>query len=173
MNWGLFALAISAVLVAAWIYLLTKRQWSWPGLIASVGCLLVAAFNSAAPFRGLIDPNYIGYGFGLLHAEKGIAVSFLAGPLLLFGALSALLAVSKRTGSALWLVAAFCAMLLIILGIPAVQGMLTDPDANAIQFGEYLTIPGLLATAIYLLLLVVPFIVGLFWASRAALRADF
>jgi len=172
MNWALFALAVSAALVATWIYLTTKRNWSWPGLVASIGCLLVAAFNSAAPFRGLIDPNYVGYGFGLLHAEKGITVTLLAGPLLLFGALSALLAVSKKSGSALWLVATFCAALLVILGIPAVQGMLTSPEANAIQFGEFLTIPGLLATAIYMLLLVVPFLIGLLWAPRAAMRSD-
>lgn len=172
MNWGLFALAISTVLVAAWVYFLAKRNWSWPGLVASIGCLLVAAFNSAAPFRGLIDPDYVGYRFGLLHAEKGIEVTLLAGPLLLFGALSALLAVSKKAGSALWLVAAFCTALLVILGGPAVQGMLTDPEANAIQFGEYLTVPGLLATAIYMLVLVVPFFVGLLWAPRAAVRSD-
>ncbi len=171
MNWGLFALAVSAVLAASWIYLLTKRNWRWPGLVTSVGCLLVATFNSAAPFRGLIDPNYVGYGFGLLRADKGIEVTLLAGPLLLFGTLAALLAVSKTSGAALWLVAAFCATLLIILGIPAVDGILTDPEANAIQFGEFLTIPGLLATTIYMLLLVVPFVVGLVWAPRAATRS--
>jgi hypothetical protein len=40
------------------------------------------------------------------------------------------------------------------------------------MFGEYLTVPGLLATAIYLLLLVVPFFVGLLWAPHAAMRSD-
>jgi hypothetical protein len=169
MNWGLFALSVSALLVVPWIYLLTRREWSWPGLIVSVGSLLVAVFNSAAPFRGAIDPDYVGFGFGLLQADKGIAVSLLAGPLLLFGAISAFLAVSRTHGAALWLVAAFSAALLIILGVPIMQGMFADPEANAIQFGEYLTIPGLFASAIYLLLLV-PFIVGLLWAPRAAMR---
>lgn len=170
MNWGFFALAVSAALVAIWVFLLARRQWSWPGLVASIGCLLVAAFNSAAPFRGAIDPNYVGFGFGLLQADKGIAVTLLAGPLLLFGAISAFLAVSRTQGPALWLVAVFSAALLAILGVPAAQGMFSDPEANSIQFGEYLTIPGMLAAAIYLLLLVVPFIVGVIWGPRAAMR---
>jgi hypothetical protein len=172
MNWGLFALCVSALLVAAWIWLVARRRWAWPGLIASIGCLLVASFNSAAPFRGAIDPDYVGFGFGLLQADKGIGVTLLAGPLLVFGAASALIAVSREEGPALWLVAAFSAALLVILGVPTLETVLADPAGNKIQFGEYLTIPGLAATAINLLLLVVPFVVGLVWAPRAAMRGQ-
>lgn len=170
MNWGLFALCVSALLVAAWIWLVAKRNWAWPGLVASVGCLLVACFNSAAPFRGAIDPDYVGFGFGLLHADKGLAVTLLSGPLLLIGAASAFVAVSRREGPALWLVAAFSAAMLVISGIPTIATLLTNPDENKIQFGEYLTIPGVIATLIGVALFVIPFAVGLVWAPRAAMR---
>lgn len=138
-----------------------------PGLVASFGCLLTAAFNSVAPVRGLVDPNYVGYGFGLLQADKGIAVSLLAGVVFVAGAASALIAASKSSGRELWVVAVTCAAFLVINGLPTLGTALTDPGANVIQLGEYLIIPGLLATPILILLLVVPFAVGVVWAPRA------
>lgn len=171
MNWALFAGGVTVVLTLIWLWLVTRSNWAWPGLVASVGCLLTAALNSAAPIRGLVDPNYAGYGFGLLHADKGISVTILAGTVFLAASAAALSAVSRREGAALWLVAAVCAAMLAILAVPTIGDALADPAANAIQFGEYLTIPGLLPTAIILLLLTVPFVIGLVWAPRAALRA--
>jgi len=47
-----------------------------------------------------------------------------------------------------------------------VEGVLHDPTGNAIQFGEYLTIPGLAASALLGALLVVPFVLGVPWATR-------
>ena len=58
----------------------------------------------------------------------------------------------------------------VIIGIPTLQQSVQDPAANAIQFGEYLTIPGILATLISLLLLTLPYAVGAVWALRAANR---
>jgi hypothetical protein len=48
--------------------------------------------------------------------------------------------------------------------------MLHHPAGNAIQFGEYLTIPGLAASALLGVLLVVPFVLGAPWAARRALE---
>ena len=171
MNWGLFALAVSAALFAAWLWQLRKGQWAWPGLVASFGCLLAAAFNSAAPFRGAIDPDYVGFAFGLLQAERGLEVTLLAGSILAAGAVSALSAASRRAGPALWFVAATCAALTVVIGVPTLIDALRDPAANSIQFGEYLTIPGIVGTLILLAALTVPFAVGAVWAPRAAMRA--
>ena len=63
MNWAVFALCVSAVLVAIWLWLVFRRNWSLPGLYASLGCLIAACFNAAAPVRGVLDPNYVGYQF--------------------------------------------------------------------------------------------------------------
>lgn len=51
-------------------------------------------------------------------------------------------------------------------------GVLTDPSSHAIQFGEYLTIPGLAASALLAVLLVLPFLLGTLWASRRALAVQ-
>ena len=168
MNWALFATGVTAVLAAAWLWLAVKRRWAWPGLVASIGCLIAASLNSAAPVRGLIDPDYVGYSFGLLQSAKGIGVTLTGGPIFLASAAAALIGVSRRSGPALWLVAAVCAALLAILGVPTIRDAFADPTANTIQFGEYLTVPGLVGTGFLLLLLAVPFAIGLLWAPGAA-----
>jgi hypothetical protein len=170
MDWGMFALGVSAVLAPVWIWRLVKGGWAWPGLYASLGCLLAACFNSAAPFRGAIDPDYVGYAFGLARAEKGLAVTLIAAAIFIACAASAMIAAGRRAGPPLWVVAATCAVMAVIIGVPTVQGAISDPGANAIQFGEYLAIPGAVGTAILLLVLAIPFAVGAVWGARAAMR---
>ena len=106
MNWALFALVVIAVLTVAWIWQVVGRRWSWAGLYASLGCLIAAGFNAAAPVRGLVDPDYVGYRFGLVAADRGVEVTLLAGAIFLSCAVSALLAASRRAGPSLWIVAA-------------------------------------------------------------------
>jgi len=172
MNWGLFALAVTAVITLLWILQLRHGRWSWPGLVASIGCLITAGFNSAAPFRGAIDPDYVGYGFGLVSADRGLSVTLLAGTVFVAATASALIAVGRRAGRPLWIVAATCAAFTVIVGLSTLTTAIRDPAANVIQFGEYLTVPGLVGTAILLLLMLVPFVVGTLWATRAALRSE-
>lgn len=169
MNWAVFGLSVSAILIAAWLWQVFRRNWTWPGLYASVGCLIAACFNAAAPVRGLVDPDYVGFRFGLVAADKGIAVTLMAGAIFLFGAASALLAASRAAGRSLWAVAAYCAVMFVIVGVPTLEQAVQDPAGNAIQFGEYLTIPGMVGTAILILLLTIPYAVGAVWASSAAM----
>jgi len=168
MNWAVFALGVSAVLVALWLWLVVRRNWSWGGLYASVGCLIAACFNAAAPVRGALDPNYVGYQFGMVGSDKGLGVTLVAGSIFLASAVSAMLAASRQSGRELWIVALTSVAMFVIIGVPTLQDGIRDPAANAIQFGEYLTIPGLAGTAILLLLLTLPFAVGAVWAAKAA-----
>lgn len=48
--------------------------------------------NSAAPIRGFVDPNYVGYGFGLLRADKGLVVTLMAGSGFILSAVCAFIA---------------------------------------------------------------------------------
>lgn len=170
MNWLYFAFAIFALAIVAWLTALRRGQWAWPGLVAGIGCLVTAGLNSAAPVRGALDPNYAGYTFGLAHADKGPGVTLVAGSIWLACVVSALLAASRASGRALWIVAATCAALLVIIGWPTVQGVLADPGSNSIELGEYVTIPGLAGSAILVALVVLPFAIGLVWSARAAMR---
>jgi hypothetical protein len=169
MNWAVFALVVTGIMTATWLFMLVKSQRSATSIYVSLGFLVLAGMNSAAPIRGFVDPSYVGYGFGLLRADKGLVVTLIAGSVFILSAICAFIAARNRAGRAMWLVAATCAAFTVIQGWPWLEGVLTDPSSNAIQFGEHLTIPGLAANALLAVLLVLPFLLGAPWASRRAL----
>jgi hypothetical protein len=170
-NWAAFALGVVAVLFVGWALLLRQSARSFLSIYVSLGFLLLAGMNSAAPIRGFVDPDYVGYGFGLLRAEKGLPVTFMAGSVFLLSVVSALIAVRNRRSRAMWIVAASCAAFTVIQGWPWLSGMVSDPQSNAIQFGEYLTIPGVVGSFLIGALLVFPFVLGAPWAVRRARNA--
>jgi hypothetical protein len=159
-------------MTAIWILVLVKSRRSLMSIYVSFAFLLLAAMNLAAPIRGYFDPNYVGYGFGLLHATKGLSVTLIAGGFFLISAVSAFFAARNRHGPAMWIVAVACSAFTVIQGWPWLDGVLHDPTGNAIQFGEYLTIPGLAASALLGALLVVPFVLGAPWAARRAFARE-
>src|SRR5882724_8634380 len=139
MNWALVTLSISVVVTAIWIVVLVKSRLSLMSIYVSFAFLLLAAMNSAAPIRGYVDPNYVGYGFGLLHTTKGLSVTFMASSVFLVSAVSAFFAARNRPGPGMWIVGVVCSAFAITQGWPWLEGVLHDPAGNAIQFGEYLT----------------------------------
>lgn len=171
MRWDVLAAAVIVVLLVSWVLQVRKRQWSWVGLYVSLGCLVFAGLNAAAPFRGVIDPDYVGYTFGWLRADAGIMVTLVAGSALIASAVAAMIAVRTREGPALWFVAITCAALAILVGLPTGIDILADPSAFRIELGEYVTIPGFVASSIVLGLIALPFVVGAIWASRRARTA--
>src|SRR3712207_3234548 len=168
MNWAAFALSVVALLFVGWALVLAKSRRSFLSIYVSLGFLLLAGMNSAAPIRGFVDPNYVGYGFGLLRAEKGLPVTLIAGSVFLLALISAFIAVRNRRGSLMWVVVATSAGFTIIQGWPWLSGVVSNPSSNAIQFGEYLTIPGLIGSVLIGALLVFPFLLGIPWAARRA-----
>jgi hypothetical protein len=168
MNWAVFGLTVSGILLVVWLAVLIKSRRSIMSVYVSFAFLVLAGTNSAAPIRGFVDPDYVGYGFGLLRTGKGLPVTFMAGGVFLISAVCAFIAARNRTGPAMWLVAATCVALTVIQGWPWLDGVLTDPSSNTIQFGEYLTIPGAVGSALIAALLVLPFLLGAFWAGRRA-----
>jgi len=172
MNWALFALSNATVMTAIWIFVLIKSRRSLTSIYVSFAFLLLAIINSVAPIRGYIDRDYVGYGFGLLHASKGLSVTFVAGSVFLVSVVSGFLAARNRASPMMWILAVACSAFAVIQGWPWLEGMLHDPIGGAIQLGEYLTIPGLAANALLALLLVVPFVLGAPWAARCALGVE-
>ncbi len=168
MNWALFAFGASTVLLLCWIWTLRKAPRSSASVYVSLGFLILAGMNSAAPVRGLIDPDYVGYGFGLLHADRGLPVTLMAGGVFLASVACLIIAANNQPGPRMWLVAGVSLAFLAVMGWPWLQGVLADPSKNAVQFGEYLTIPGALASVLVGLLLVGPFLVGVPWAAKRA-----
>jgi hypothetical protein len=130
--------------------------------------LVVAGIGSAAPIRGYVDPDYVGFGLGFVQAGQGIDTAVVAGAIWIACVTSAFIAARNRPGPALWLVVLTSAFFALNIGGAWLQGALTDPAANRIQFGEYLTIPGEIATALIFVVFVVPFLMGVRLMPRRA-----
>lgn len=171
MRWDLVGGVVIAILLVSWVWQVRKRQWSWTGLYVSLGCLVFAMLNAVAPFRGAIDPDYVGYSLGWLRADPGIGVTMVAGPALAASALSAMIAARISRGPALWFVALTCAVFALTVGLPTSIDVLADPNAFRIELGEYFAIPGLVGSGVVLGLVMLPFLVGTVWASRGARAA--
>lgn len=168
MAWDMLGMAVIGTLVLAWLWQVRKRQWSWTGLYVSLGCLVFACLNAVAPFRGALDPDYLGYSIGWLKASPGMGVTWIAGTALVASAASALIAASCKSGPFLWLTVLTSAALTVLVGLPLGLSALRDPGSNAIVLGEYVTIPGMVGSAIVLGLMLVPFLIGVVWGTRAA-----
>jgi ABC-type amino acid transport substrate-binding protein len=164
-NWGYFALGVSALLLLAWVMTLNARRPGLTAALVSLPHLLVAMLNTAAPARGLVDPQYVGYGFGLAAAQSGWMVTATAGAILILALAAAFAALNPGRLAGLVVLLA-SALFLALLGWPWLRSATGDMAGNAIQFGEYLTIPGPIATGLLFLLLIAPFLLGLLWGLR-------
>lgn len=168
-NWAYEALGVSAVLLLVWLVAAFRARAGAPAAFVGFVHLLVAGLHSAAPIRGYLDPDYEGYGFGLLQAAPGLDVTITAGSVWIAALLGAFLALSKARLAMAW-VAVSSAAFAVIIGAPLVRDVLNNAEASKVQLGEYLTIPGVAAIALLLVVLVVPFVIGVFWAAGRVLR---
>jgi len=165
-NWAVVALGVLALLVVVWTLVARRAKAGLAAGFVSLAHLLVAGLNSAAPVRGYLDPEYVGYGFGFAQADAGLAVTIVAGAVWLLAVAAGFLALA-RNRLAMVFVMLVSAAFALNLGYPVVRDQLAGGDQR-IQLGEYLTIPGALATAIILVVLVAPFLFGTVWAARRA-----
>lgn len=168
-NWAYEALAVSAVLLLVWLVVAFRARAEAPAAFVGFVHLLVAGLHSAAPIRGYLDPGYEGYGFGLLRAAPGLDVTIMAGAVWVAALLGAFLALSKAR-PAMAYVAVTSAALAVIIGAPLVREVVNNAGASKVRLGEYLTIPGVAAIVLLLVVLVAPFVIGFFWAAGRVLR---
>jgi hypothetical protein len=170
--WPHVAMGTLLVATIPFLYFAFKRRWSWTALVVAIANLVVVALNGAAPIRGAVDPNYVGYGFGFLSADRGLPVTLIAGAVVLASAFSAWIAVRNRAGAAMLLVAATAAFHAVNVGFPLLDSLLTDPTSVTIQFGEYLTVPHTVAIPALIALMFLPFLLGTAWALQRARETE-
>ena len=168
-NWAWVALGVSAGLLLVWTLVARRAKAGAPAAFVGLAHLIVAGLHSAAPVRGYFDPQYVGYGFGLLSADKGLAVTLVAGAVWLVAVLGGFLSLA-RARLAMAFVALSSLAFAVIIGAPLVRDLLITPDASKLQLGEYLTVPGLAAIGLLLAILVLPFVIGFVWAGRRVLK---
>jgi hypothetical protein len=161
--WFQIALVLNLIYWTVFFYLLSRRRWTWPGLAVGIFHMFFACLVSVAPIRSLLDPDYVGYGVGVLHFEKR-AVAFPAAVILSWALASAWIAVGKGTGR--WMKLIMVGDLFMALSM-SVSLVLDDSQNWKFQLGEHFTAAGVAGLLILLCLFTLPFIASAIWAASA------
>lgn len=164
--WLWMALVTNLVYGAVFVYLVRRHRPGKTAVTLGAMHMLLAGVLSVAPIRSFIDPDYPGFGVGLLHFEKR-AATLPASLLFLWALGSALILASGSRGRKLWVVAAGDTLFALnMLGDLARSG-----GGGNIQFGEHFTISGAVALAIMGVLFVGGPALSAWWSGRRALQA--
>jgi len=160
--WFQIALALNVIYWAVFFYLLSRRRWNAPALAVGIFHMLFAAVISVAPIRSLLDPDYIGYGLGVIHFEKR-AVALPAALILGWALAAAWIAVGKGRGRWMRLVMVGDLFFALSMGV----SILLDDSRNwRFQLGEHFTATGVAGLLILLCFFTLPFIASAIWAAR-------
>ena len=162
--WFQIGIALNVVCWAVFFYLLTRRRWTVAALAVGLFHMLFAALNSVAPIRSLLDPDYVGYGLGVLQFEKR-AVALPAALVFAWALASAWVTVGKGRGR--WMRLVMIGDLLFASSM-AVAIALDRTDNWKFQLGENFTAEGVPGLLIIVCLLTLPFVVCAAWAARRA-----
>lgn len=168
-NWSYVGFTVMGVCALVFVAFALKRQWTIAALLVALLQMPIALVNSAAPFRGALDPTYPGYIQGLVHADKGIEVALFAGAMLLGGLACACIALLNRAGPRNYFIVGFDALLLLTLAPASLSGVAERGlQGSRVEFGHYLQFGGLAAFLFEFGLLLAPPAIGLLWAWRRA-----
>lgn len=165
--WFQIAIAMNVVYWAVFFYLLSRRRWNAAALAVGIFHMLFAAVISVAPIRSLLDPDYAGYGLGVIQLEKR-AVALPAALILGWALAAAWIAVGKGRGRWMRLVMVGDLFFAFSMGISIV---LDDSQNWKFQLGENFTATGVAGLFILLSFFTLPFIASAIWAAKRT-RAD-
>ena len=165
-TWMIATAVATAVYFTIFGYFAVRGSRPGGWLAIALGNMVYVLLNLAAPFRGVMDPAYVGYRVGLFDVAPGFGVTLAAGLIVIVGLGAACIAASGGYGLRMRLLAGAEVFLLATIGLPETYSVVTNLNAYAIELGEYVRIPGLLAGLIVILLLVAPLVYGLLWSIR-------
>ena len=164
--WFQIALVLNLVYWTVFVYLLLRRRWTGLGLAVGIFHMFFASLISVAPIRSILDPDYVGYGVGVLHFEKR-AVAFPAAVILSWALASAWLAVGKGRGR--WMRLVMVGDLFVALSLSL--SLILDSQNWKFQLGEHFTADGIVGLLMLLCLFTLPFIASAIWAATST-RTD-
>ncbi|MEZ5460687.1 hypothetical protein [Dokdonella sp.] len=165
-NWLHIALTAGLVYAGLLCYFAAKRQWTWAALGVALANFLYVLLNLAAPFRGLLDPDYAGYKMGMLQIAPGAWVTVVSGGIVVAALAAACFALLGRPGRGMVYIALTDTALLLLIGLPELVSGLMDYQAYRIELGEYLKIPGLVAVLVSGALFCLPLLLSIVWSTR-------
>lgn len=159
--WFQIALALNVIYWAVFFYLLSRRRWNTSALAVGLFHMLFAAVVSVAPIRSFLDPDYVGYGLGVIHLERRAVV--LPAALILGWALAAAwVAVGKGRGRWMRLVMVGDLFFALSMGVSV---LLDDSQNWKFQLGEHFTASGVAGLLILLSFFTLPFLLSAVWAA--------
>lgn len=159
--WGWVFVVSVAIYWGVFLVLARRNSPTKTHIVLGVIHMLIATIFVVAPIRSFFDPNYLGFGLGLLRFD-GRAATLPSLIVLTWAVASAWLIVGRGRGRAMWWVAGFD---LLVAVNSAATTVLARSD-NHIQFGNALTIGGLWALVIMLALFTVAPLLSSAWAVR-------
>jgi hypothetical protein len=162
--WFQIVLALNVLYWAVFFYLLSRRHWNIPALAVGILHMLFAAVVSVAPIRSLLDPDYIGYGLGVIQFEKR-AVALPAALILVWALAAAWIAVGKGTGHWMRLIMVGDLFLALSMGVAI---LLDDSQSWKFQLGEHFAVTGVAGLLVLLGFFTLPFIASAVWAASRA-----
>jgi len=160
--WFKIALALNVVYWIVFFYFLSRRRWNIPALGVGLFHMLFAAVVSVAPIRSLLDPDYVGYGVGVLQFEKR-AVALPDALILAWALAAAWIAIGKGKGP--WMKLVMLGDLFFGLSM-SIALVLDNPTNWKFQLGEQFTAEGMTGLIILLGFFTLPFFVSAVWAAK-------
>lgn len=165
--WFQIALVLNVIYWAVFFYLLSRRRWNVPALAVGIFHMVFAAVVSVAPIRSILDPDYAGYGLGVIQFEKR-AVALPAALILGWALAAAWIAVGKGRGRWMRLVMVGDLFFALSMGVAI---LLDDSQNWKFQLGEHFTATGVAGLLILLCLFTLPLVASAIWAASRT-RAD-
>lgn len=167
LSWAHVVLGVFSALLALWILIARRVEVGIPGLSVGFAHLLVAGLVSADPLQMALDPSYTRFVFGSLSADHGVTATVAAGAVWVAAVLGAFSALDSSRVTAV-ITFATSAMFTLVLGMPLLENVLTDPHLQAFGAGYGPAIWQGLATLAMAILLGLPFAWGAIWAGGRA-----
>lgn len=165
-NWVYVGLTAAAVYATVLGVFMARRQWTAAALGVALANFLYVLLHLVAPFRGVLDPHYVGYRAGVFDVAPGIMVTLVTGTLVAAALAAGCIALLNRPGRPMAFVAGVDSLLLLTIGLPELLDGLRAPGQYRIELGEYLQIPGLIAVALGGVMFCLPLVLSIVWSAR-------
>lgn len=166
MNWLLIGLPLATFYLVWFGYLIYQHKPKKYLVFFALAHMPYLFINLVAPFRGILDPDYAGYSFGLISLPQGIWVPIVVGSIVIMSFIICTKALQDRMGR-WWRVAfVFDLGLLVAIAGPVLIDVLSNIQDFRLELGEYFQVSGWFVALIIAIILPGP----IFYATWAAFK---